>query len=170
MRPRQRCSSNSWLRAQPYWRQLASDSGAASLSSAMFVSTFKHSTAGGATIGFCHPNFHPMAADPRGVWNIQSVDLASATATAAGLPGIPRQAAYNCEGLDRLVGSQDARRRGLRVEDHELISRRALDDAKAAITGKPVPRLLASREWVFNDGFILRFRRLEVYPGPRVGL
>ena len=33
------------------------------------------------------------------------------------------------------------------VVDLELISQRALDDAKAAITGKPVPRLLASREW-----------------------
>ncbi|MEW8078594.1 MAG: hypothetical protein AB2822_10985 [Candidatus Thiodiazotropha endolucinida] len=120
------------------------------------------------TIGFRHPNFHPMAADPPGVWNIQSVDLASGVATAAGLPGIPRQAAYNREDLVRLVGSQDVRRRGIRVEDLELISRRALDDAKAAIAGKPVPRLLASREWVFNTsfnyGFILRSRRPEVCP------
>ena len=29
------------------------------------------------TISFRHPNFHPMAADPPGVWNIQSVNLAS---------------------------------------------------------------------------------------------
>ena len=120
------------------------------------------------TIGFRHPNFHPMAADPPGVWNIQSVDFASGVATAAGLPGIPRQAAYNREDLVRLVGSQDVRRRGIRVEDLELISRRALDDAKAAIAGKPVPRLLASREWVFNTsfnyGFILRIRRPEVCP------
>ena len=86
----------------------------------------------------------------------------------AGLPGIPRQAVNNREDLVRLVGSQDVRRRGIRVEDLELISRRALDDAKAAIAGKPVPRLLASREWVFNtsfnNGFILRSRRPEVYP------
>ena len=116
------------------------------------------------TIGFRHPNFHPMAADPPGVWNIQSVDLASGVATAAGLPGILRQAAYNREDLVRLVGSQDVRRRGIRVEDLELISRRALDDAKAAIAGKPVPRLLASRKWVFINGFILRFRRPEVCP------
>ena len=47
------------------------------------------------TIRFRHPNFHPMTADPPGVWNIQSVDLASGVATAAGLPGIPCQAAYN---------------------------------------------------------------------------
>ena len=33
-----------------------------------------------------HPNFHPMVADPPGVLNIQSVDLASGVATAAGLP------------------------------------------------------------------------------------
>ena len=59
------------------------------------------------TIGFRHPNFHPMAADPPGVWNIQSVDLASGVATADGLPGIPCQAAYNHEDLVRLVGSQD---------------------------------------------------------------
>ena len=42
------------------------------------------------TIGFRHPDFHTMAADPPGVWNIQSVDLASGVATTAGLPGIPR--------------------------------------------------------------------------------
>ena len=90
------------------------------------------------TIGFRHPNFHPMAADPPGVWNIQSVDLASGVATAAGLPGIHRQAAYNHEDFVRLVGSQDVRHCRIRVEDLELISRRALDDEKAAIAGKPV--------------------------------
>ena len=98
----------------------------------------------------------------------QSVDLASGVTTVAGLPGIPRQAAYNREDLVRLVGSQDVRRRGIRVEDLELISQRALDDTKAAIAGKPVPRLLASRKWVFNTsfnyGFILRSRRPEVCP------
>ena len=87
-----------------------------------------------------------MVADPPGVGNIQSVDLASEVATAAGLPGIPRQAPYNRKDLVRLVGSQDVRHRGIRVEDLEIISRRALDDAKAAFAGKSVPRLLASRE------------------------
>ena len=120
------------------------------------------------TIGFRHPNFHPMVADPPGVWNIQSVNLASGVATATGLPGIPRQAVYNREDLVRLIGSQDVRRRDIRVEDLEFISRRALDDAKAAIAGKPVLRLLASREWVlntsFNYGFILHSRRPEVCP------
>ena len=120
------------------------------------------------TIGFRHPNFHPIVADPPEVRNIQSVGLASGDATSAGLPGIPRQAAYNREDLFRLVGRQDVRRRCIRVEDLELISRRALDDAKAAIAGKPVPRLLASHEWVlntsFNYGFILRSRRPEVCP------
>ena len=71
-----------------------------------------------------------MAADPPGVWNIQSVDLASGSTTAAGLPGIPRQASYNREDLVRLVGLQDVRPRGIRVEDLGLISRRALDDIK----------------------------------------
>ena len=52
-------------------------------------------------IGFRHPNFHLMAADPPWVWNIQSVDLASGVVTAAGLPGIPRHAAYNREDLVR---------------------------------------------------------------------
>ena len=79
-----------------------------------------------------------MAADPPGVWNIQTVDLASGVATAA---GIPRQAAYNQENLVRFVGSQDVRRRGIWVEDLELISRRALDNAKAAIAGKLMPQL-----------------------------
>ena len=86
----------------------------------------------------------------------------------AGLPGIPRQAAYNHDDLVRLVGSQDVRRRGKRLEDLKVISRRFLDDAKAAIGGKPVPRLLASREWVsntsFNYGLVLRSRRPEVCP------
>ena len=86
----------------------------------------------------------------------------------AGLPGIPRQAAYNHEDLVQLVHSQDVRRRGIEVEDIELISRRAFDDAKAAIAGKPVPRLLASREGVFktsfNYGFILHSRRPDVCP------
>ena len=68
-------------------------------------------------MGFRDPNFHPMAADPPGIWNIQSVDLASGVATAAGLPGTPHQAAYNREDLVRLGGSQDVRRRGIRVED-----------------------------------------------------
>ena len=113
------------------------------------------------TIGFCHSNFHPMAADPPGVWNIQSVDLASGVAMAAGLPGIPRQAAYNREDLVRLVGCQDVRRRGIRVEDLELISRSALADAKSSIAGKPVPRLLAFNT-SSNYGFILRSLRPEV--------
>ena len=59
------------------------------------------------TIGFRHPNFHPMVADLPGVWNIQPVDLASGVATTTGRPGIPRQAAYNHEDLVRLVGCQD---------------------------------------------------------------
>ena len=37
---------------------------------------FKHLDRGRCyTIGFRHPNFHPMTADPSGVWNIQTVDL-----------------------------------------------------------------------------------------------
>ena len=120
------------------------------------------------TIGFCHHKFLPMAADPLGVWNIHSVDLASGVATAAGLPCIPRQTAYNREDLVHLVGSQDVRHRVIRVEDLELISRKGLDGAKAAIAGEPVPRLLAGCEWVFNTsfdyGFILRSRRPEVCP------
>ena len=87
-----------------------------------------------------------MAANALGVWNIQSVDLASGVATAAGLSGIPRQEAYSREVLVRLVGSQDVRRRGIRVEDIELISRRALYDANAAIACKSVPWPLVSRE------------------------
>ena len=82
----------------------------------------------------------------------------------AGLPGIPRQAAYNREDLFiwSVVKTSDVVVYGWKT------SQRALDDAKAAIAGKPVPWLLASREWVFNFsfnyGFILRSRRPEVYP------
>ena len=47
------------------------------------------------TFGFRHPNFHPLAADPSTVWNIQTVNLARTphvADTAGGLPGIPHQA------------------------------------------------------------------------------
>lgn len=43
------------------------------------------------TIGFRHPNFHQMTDDLPGVWNIQSVNLASGVVAADGLPGIPHQ-------------------------------------------------------------------------------
>ena len=119
MRPTQRCSSNFWLRVLPFWRRPASDSSAASFASTMFVSTFQTLDRGRCyTIGFRHPNFHPMAADPPGVWNIQSVDLASGVATAAGLPGISRQAAYNREDLVLLIGSQDVRRLGKNLSSY----------------------------------------------------
>ena len=64
-----------------------------------------------------------------------SVDLASGVATAAGLPGIPRQAAYDREDLVCLVGSQDVSRRGIRVEYLELISRIALDSLASPCSG-----------------------------------
>ena len=80
-----------------------------------------------------------MAAVPPWVWNIQLVDLASGVATAAVLPGIPRQAAYNREDLIRLVGSQDVRRRGIRVEDLELISPRALTMQRLPAPSSPCP-------------------------------
>ena len=98
----------------------------------------------------------------------RSWGLVAEKSGSAGSCGDRAQAAYNREDLVRFVGSQDVRRRGIRVEDLELISRRSLHDAKAAIAGKPVPRLLASRKWVFNTsfnyGFILRSRRPEVCP------
>ena len=47
------------------------------------------------------------------------------------------------------------------MEELELISRRALDDAKAAIADKSVPRLLASRERVFNTSFSYGFNSLR---------
>ena len=38
------------------------------------------------TIGFRHPNFYPMVADPPGVWNMQSVDLAGSWDRHGGWP------------------------------------------------------------------------------------
>ena len=71
MRPMQRCSSNSWLRAQPFWRR-----GLLCVDDVRL--DFQILDRGRCyTIGFRHPNFHLMAADPPGVWNIQSVDQAS---------------------------------------------------------------------------------------------
>lgn len=112
------------------------------------------------TIGFRHPNFHPMTADPPGVWNIQSVNLVSGVTATDGLPGVPNQATYDISDLNRLLGRY---RRPMRVEDLESISQTALDDAKEIIAGKMVPSLLSGDEWTFatsfNYGFILRSKK-----------
>ena len=46
------------------------------------------------TIGFRHPNFHPMVADLPGVWKIESVDLAS---------GSPRRLALQASRVKQLT-------------------------------------------------------------------
>ena len=53
------------------------------------------------TIGFRHPNFHPMTTDPPGFWNIQTADLGTGTprANSAGLPTVPHQTVYSLEDL-----------------------------------------------------------------------
>ena len=101
------------------------------------------------TIGFRHPNFHPMTADPPGVWNIQTADLGTGTprANSAGLPAVPHQTVYSLEDL------AVRRRSGLRMAYLSYISRTALEDAKAVIAGK------STRP--FNYRFILRSRNPE---------
>ena len=60
-----------------FLRRTASDSGAASFASTMFVSTFKHSTAGGVTRQAFAIKLSSDGAYPPGAWNIRSVDLVS---------------------------------------------------------------------------------------------
>ena len=101
------------------------------------------------TIGFRHPNFHPMTADPPGVWNIKTADLGTGTprANSAGLPAVPYQTVYSREDL------AVRRRSGLRMAYLSYISWTALEDTKAVIAGK------STRP--FNYGFILRSRNPE---------
>lgn len=127
------------------------------------------------TIGFRHGNFHPMGADPAGIWNIQTADLASGTPMyGPGLPHVPRQALYTRDDIIRLakaggrlgVGAGGS---AIQMADLDHISRTALEDAKAVIAGKaptvpPLPAELRD-EGVhvcpFNYGFILRSRNPE---------
>lgn len=122
---------------------------------------FKHLDRGRCyTFGFRHPNFHPMTANPPGVWIIQTVNVTIGGFRADGLPGIPLQATYSREDIIRLAadaGLRDIGPRGLRMEDLEIISLRALDEAKAAIAREiTLPARL--KETPFNYGFILRSR------------
>ena len=100
------------------------------------------------TIGFRHPSFHPMTADPRGSGTSRHPNLASgalhhssgAGGPLAGLPCVPHQALYSREDIIRLaeaggrrgVGSDGT---GLQLADLDHISRTALEDAKAIIAG-----------------------------------
>ena len=130
------------------------------------------------TIGFRHGNFHPMGADPAGIWNIQAADLASGTPLygpeGSGLPHIPRQALYTRDVIIRLAKAGGrhgvgANGTAIQVADLDHISRTALEDAKAVIAGEaptvpPLPAELRD-EGVhvcpFNYGFILRSRNPE---------
>jgi len=128
------------------------------------------------TVGFRHPNFHPMAADPPGVWNIQAADLATGIPeycgdkALVGLPAVPRQALYSREDIIRLAAATGHRGgldgTGLRVADLDRISQTALEDAKAVIAGKaPAPARPSQDAGIytcpFNYGFILRSRNPE---------
>ena len=95
------------------------------------------------TIGFHHPNFHPMTADPPGMRNIQTADLSTRTPTAngVGLPTVPHQTVYSREDLAVCWKS------GLRMADLSYISRTALEEAKAVIVSESTHPL--------NYGFIL---------------
>jgi hypothetical protein len=133
------------------------------------------------TIGFRHPNFHPMKGDPPAVWNIQSTDLVSGKPEyLAGLPHVPRQALYSREDIIRLATSGGRKGvgvdgTGLQLADLAHISRTALDDAKAFMAGKaptvpPLPDTLKEKGihvCKFNYGFILRARdpaKTAMYP------
>ena len=125
------------------------------------------------TVGFRHRNFHPLAADPPGVWNIQAAELATGAARygpeAPGLPGVPRQATFAPADIDRLLGQGGGAGGGgapplpLSLEALHRVNQTALDDAKAAIAqGPPYSALLppgpGRHVCAFHYGFILRSR------------
>lgn len=117
------------------------------------------------TVGFRHNNFHPMGADPPGVWNIQAADLATGAPLygedSPGLPHIPRQAVFSAAGLRQLLSRPGEE--PICMADLDQISRTALDEAKPVIAGT-APRAppIAPSEGIhvspFNYGFILRSR------------
>lgn len=114
------------------------------------------------TIGFRHSNFHPLAADPPGIWTIQTTKLTSGVPRfSAALPAIPQQTFVSREDIIHLAAvrgrSAGVGGGGLVVADFVHISRSALIDAKAIIAGG------GSAE-SFNYGFILRPRN----PGANV--
>jgi len=65
------------------------------------------------TVGFRHHNFHPLRADPMGVWNIQSTDLETGEVTVATdkeggglhLPATPAQKVYTREEIAAKVAA-----------------------------------------------------------------
>ena len=117
------------------------------------------------TIGFRHPNFHPMAADPP----------SGISSRLTWRRGSPRLLAFQASPVKQLtivkisfvwsvVKTSDVVVYGWK----SLNSYRGESLTMQRLAGKPVPRPLASREWVFNTsfiyGFILRSRRPEVCP------
>ena len=126
----------------------------ASFASTMFVSTFKHSAAGGATrLAFASPTFIRWPSTLRG---------SGISSRLTGRQGSPRRLAFLASRVKQLtivkisfvwsvVKTSDV---VYGLEYLQLISRRALDD---------VSQLLASRESVFNTSlnyvFIFRSRR-----------
>ena len=127
------------------------------------------------TVGFRHRNFHPLVADPPGVWNIQAAELATGSVhygpEAPGVPGVPRQATFAPADIARLVGAAAAPGEGgppglpLEVAALHRANQTALEDAKAAIArGPPYPSPLAPEPGRYvcalHYGFILRSREL----------
>jgi hypothetical protein len=123
------------------------------------------------TIGFRHPDFHPLAGsvvDPPGVWNIQGADLATGRplygADNPGLPHVPHQLTYDRESLAGLLRGEPT------VERMARHGEGALGEAIAAISaGRPMPLAAACEKAAaldgrpkhitpLNYGFILRAR------------
>ena len=143
VRPTPRSSTTTWRNVLVSRRRPASGSGAISSAGDTRLN-FKYLDRGRCyTIGFRHPNFHPMTADPPGIWNSQTADLGTGnpTANGVGLQTVPHQTVYSREDL------AVSRRSGLWMADLSYISRTALEDAKAVIAGESTNP--------FNYGFIL---------------
>jgi len=113
------------------------------------------------TIGFRHPNFHPLASDPADIWNMQCVNLTTgAISYDSGLPGLSGQTF--CDAGELLAAAKKlaasgsrvppGRHTSLTIQDLHLLGKSALDDY---LEGRGEPCY----------GFVLRSRQPGVTRG-----
>ncbi len=124
------------------------------------------------TVGFRHHNFHPMAADPERMWQIQSADLtgcAPRVVYSGGLPVIPEQTVLHRDADLAALAAEAAKACGrpegapLTLEGLQALGKDAFARAAAFIAsgargpplGAPAPTALPPE---LNYGYILRSR------------
>jgi len=94
------------------------------------------------TIGFRHPNFHPLSHNPKDVWNIQSVDTLSREVFSGpgyGLPYIKNQNPIEESTVLSRIASYKGMKDGfipshIRVEDIRELNKKELESARLSIS------------------------------------